>query len=43
VATERDIAMDTFYIENIQQNNDQKTNQLVELRSALEAVIQVEG
>ena len=41
VATERDVAMDTFYIENIQQNNDQKTNQLVELRGALEALIQV--
>ena len=42
VATERDVAMDTFYIENIQQNTDQKTHQLVELRSALEALIRLE-
>ena len=43
VATERDIAMDTFYIENIQQNNNQKTHHLLELRNALEAIIRVEA
>ena len=42
VSTERDIAMDTFYIENLKHNDDEKANQLVELRSALEALIRVE-
>ena len=40
IATERGIAMDTFYIENLNLNESAKTSDLLELRSEIEQIIQ---
>ena len=39
IATERGIAMDTFYIENLNLNESSKTSNLLELRSEIESII----
>jgi [protein-PII] uridylyltransferase len=42
VATERGVAMDTFYIENLNQTEQLDSDNLLELRSDLEAIIEAE-
>ena len=39
IATERGIAMDTFYIENIKLNESTNTSDLLDLRSEIEMII----
>jgi [protein-PII] uridylyltransferase len=40
IATERGIAMDTFYIENLNLNESTNTSDLLEVRAEIEAIIQ---
>jgi len=39
IATERGVAMDTFYIENVNQGESSETSNLLELREELDAVV----
>lgn len=39
IATERGVAMDTFYIENMDQENESQTSNLLQLREELDAII----
>jgi [protein-PII] uridylyltransferase len=40
IATERGIAMDTFYIENLNLNEYTNTSDLLDLRAEIEVIIQ---